>query len=77
MIAAIELVADKETRAPFDPALKLGMKAQEIALEHQLIVRSLGDSIVVTPPLVINAEEIDTLLLRMRKTLDATLAQLD
>jgi 4-aminobutyrate--pyruvate transaminase len=77
LIAAVELVADKKTRAPFDPALKIGMKAQDLALEHHMIIRSLGDSIAVTPPLVITAEEIDMLLVRMRRTLDATLAQLE
>lgn len=77
LIAALELVADKSTRRPFDPALKVGVKAQDLALKQNMIVRALGDSIAVTPPLVINSDEIDMLLERMWLTLDATLAELD
>ncbi|MEM6745059.1 MAG: aspartate aminotransferase family protein [Pseudomonadota bacterium] len=76
LIGALELVADKETRRPFDPALKAGIMTQDLALEQGLIVRALGDSIAVTPPLVISAEEIDDLLGRLERTLDAAAARL-
>ncbi len=76
LIAALELVADKATGAPFDPKLKVGGLAQDLALEEGLIVRALGDSVAVTPPLVISAEEVDELLARLGRTLEATAARL-
>jgi len=77
LIAALELVEDKATGKAFDPARKIGLKAQDHALEQHLIVRALGDSVAVTPPLVITAGEIDDLLARLRRTLDATLAEVE
>jgi len=71
LIAAIELVGDKAGRTPFDPALKVGALAQDLALEEGLIVRALGDSVAVTPPLVISGDEIDELLARLSRTLNA------
>ena len=77
MIAAVELVADKATRKPFDPARKIGAKAQDLALDRDLIVRALGDSIAVTPPLVISRDEVDDLLGRFGRMLDATLGEVE
>ncbi len=74
LIGALELVEDKSSGRAFDPAQKIGLKTQEHALDQNLIVRALGDSIAVTPPLVITAEEIDDLLARLHRTLDATLS---
>src|SRR5258708_38480155 len=45
LIAALEMVADKETRAPFDPALKVGATVDRYAREHGLIARFIGDRI--------------------------------
>ena len=77
LIAAVELVADKATRAPFPPTRKLGARVQEIAQDERLIVRALGDSIAFTPPLIISAEEIDELLARLSRSLDRTLAEVE
>ncbi|MEM7742801.1 MAG: aspartate aminotransferase family protein [Pseudomonadota bacterium] len=76
LIGALELVEDKSSSLAFDPAQKVGLKTQEHALDENLIVRALGDSIAVTPPLVITAGEIDDLLARLHRTLDATLASI-
>ena len=59
MIAALEMVADKDTRAPFDPALKVGAIADRYAREHGLIARFIGDRIAFSPPLIITEAEID------------------
>ena len=76
LIAALELVADKAAGTPFDPAMKVGALTQDLALEQGLIVRALGDSVAVTPPLVISHGEVDDLLGRLERTLDAAAAKL-
>jgi 4-aminobutyrate--pyruvate transaminase len=72
MLAVAELVADKETRAPFDPARRVGPWLLERALEHGLIVRALGDRIGFSPPLVMTPAEIGEMFARFARALDET-----
>ena len=64
LIAGVELVADKATKAPFDPKLGIGGHVARFAQEHGLIVRAMGDSIGFWPPLIITEAEIDELFRR-------------
>ncbi|MEK9753335.1 MAG: aspartate aminotransferase family protein [Rhodospirillaceae bacterium] len=73
LIGGVELMADRAKRVPFEPAAKVGPKAQVLAGQNGLIIRAMGDTIGICPPLVINESEIDELLARLGKTLDATL----
>ena len=74
LIGGVELVADKETKRGFDAALQVGGHCMERALEHGLIVRSLGDTIAFCPPLIITDEQVDELFTKFAKALDETLA---
>ena len=76
MIAAMEMVADKATRAPFDADLKVGAIADKYAREHGLIARFIGDRIAFSPPLIITEAEIDIIMVRLRRALDDTLKEL-
>jgi 4-aminobutyrate--pyruvate transaminase len=76
LIAALEMVADKDTRAPFDPASKVGATVEQYACEHGLIARFIGDRIAFSPPLIITEAEIDEIMLRLRRALDDTWKQL-
>lgn len=76
LMAGLELVRDRATRAPFDAALGAGTMLAERALERDLIVRPLGDTVAMAPPLVITAAEVDELLQRFAAALDATQAEL-
>jgi adenosylmethionine-8-amino-7-oxononanoate aminotransferase len=58
LMAAIEFVADKETKAPAN----VGEKIRLACLERGLITRAVGDSLVFAPPLVIKAEEVDQIV---------------
>ena len=73
LIAGIELVADKASKTPFDPPGRVGAAFANYAQAHGLIIRPLGDSIGVCPPLIIEAAEIDSLLERFALALDETL----
>ena len=74
LIGAVELMADKEERRGFDPALQVGAHCMDRALEHGLIVRSLGDIVALCPPLVITDAQVDELLTKLARALDETLA---
>ena len=70
MIGAVELVADKETKRPFDPALKVGAKVVDFALAHGLLTRMLGDSVALCPPLVMTESEINEMFDRLALALN-------
>jgi 4-aminobutyrate--pyruvate transaminase len=74
LIGAIELVRDKATKAPFDPAQAVGPFLAKRAHQHGLILRALGDSIAFCPPLIINESEIDLMFERFALALDDTVA---
>jgi len=76
LIGAIELVADKKTRKPFDPKLGVGPYLAKRAQEHGVILRALVDSIGFCPPLIISEQEIDMMLTRFGRALDDTQAWL-
>lgn len=70
LIAAVELVADKAARKPFDPSGKLGAAIFERAHEHGLIVRGIQDSIAFCPPLIINEAQVKDMVSRFVDTLE-------
>ena len=76
LVAGVELVKDKATKAPFDPKAGAGAIMAARAQEHGLIVRAMGDTVALCPPLIITAEEIDEMLRRFGKALDDTEAAL-
>jgi len=72
LIAGIELVADQATRKAFAPQLKVGPRAFAIGHQHGLIVRAIGDTLAICPPLIINESQVMELVARMKRTLDTT-----
>jgi 4-aminobutyrate--pyruvate transaminase len=73
LIAGIELVADKKTKARFDPARQVNQAATNFAEDSGLIVRPLPvDRLALCPPLVISEAEINELFDRLTRALDAT-----
>jgi 4-aminobutyrate--pyruvate transaminase len=75
LLTGIELVADKDTRKPFDPAVGLGARVDRHAREHGLITRFVGDRIAFSPPLIITEQEIDVAVSRITAALDAAYAE--
>jgi len=73
MIGALELVADKPTKRPFD-GMKVGQFCAKAAEGHGLIIRPLGGNrIAVCPPLIIENSHVDELIEKLGAALDATL----
>jgi 4-aminobutyrate--pyruvate transaminase len=76
LIAGVELMADKASRTPFDPALKVGVRVQQKCHEAGLIVRAIGDRIAFTPPLIITEPEVAELCRRFGQGLDSAWVEL-
>lgn len=68
-VAGVELVADKSSRVPFDPTLKIGRRFENKALNQGLIVRNLGDTISLCPPYIINDDEFGKMIAKFAATL--------
>ncbi|TMV92097.1 aspartate aminotransferase family protein [Thioclava sp. BHET1] len=76
MMASIALTPDKATRAKFAAkAGTVGLMARERCFANHLVMRHVGDRMIISPPLVITKPEIDLLIERARKALDETYAQ--
>lgn len=61
IMVGIELVADRETKASYEPRERIGHRVIKEARKEGVIIRPLGDVIVLMPPLAITAEELDRL----------------
>ncbi|KRA34953.1 adenosylmethionine-8-amino-7-oxononanoate aminotransferase [Rhodanobacter sp. Root627] len=62
MIAAVELVADKATRRPFDSKERRGMRVYLHGLQQGVLLRPLGNVVYFMPPYVVTEQEIDLLV---------------
>lgn len=71
-LGGLELVKDKESRSYFDAELDVGFKCREHCFNTGLIMRAVGDSMILCPPLVISEAEIDELVAKARAALDLT-----
>ncbi len=77
LIGAIELVANKTTRANFDAAAKIGARLAKICEGNGVISRGLpGDALAFSPPLIISEAEIHEMLDVVGKSLDELAVQL-
>ncbi len=71
LLGALELVKNKKTRERFaDPGV--GMLCREHCFRNGLVMRAVGDTMIISPPLVISEEQIDELIGKVRLCLDAT-----
>ncbi|MGH7718356.1 MAG: aspartate aminotransferase family protein [Gemmatimonadaceae bacterium] len=83
LLAGVELVRDKDTRAPFPRATRLAEELAAAALEAGLVVwpnvgnadGTNGDVIMLAPPFVISEREVDELVTRFERALDAACAK--
>ncbi|WP_416421489.1 aspartate aminotransferase family protein [Pseudomonas sp. App30] len=76
LLGAIELVKDKATRQRYE-GMGVGMICRNFCFNNGLIMRAVGDTMIIAPSLVITHEEIDELVTKARKCLDLTLEALN
>ena len=72
LVGAVELVADKDTRQPFEPAATVGPWLVAQAQERGLIIRAMGDRVAFSPPLIISDAEIGEMFDRFGEALAVT-----
>jgi L-2,4-diaminobutyrate transaminase len=71
MIAAIDVVKDRDDRSIFDPTLKMPLRLFRGILDKGVIARAAGVSgIAMCPPYVAEKDDIDTIIGTIRETLD-------
>lgn len=73
LLGAIELVADKATKQPFD-GMKVSQFCAAAAEQNGLIVRPLGGNrIALCPPLIIGPEHVDEMIDKLGQAVDTTM----
>ena len=77
LIGALELVRDKETHEPFAPEMGIGPFAARMAEQSGVITRAMGDTLAFALPLVIDDNQITSVLKVVKNALDETLAVID
>jgi adenosylmethionine-8-amino-7-oxononanoate aminotransferase len=81
LFQAIELVADRASKEPFEPGLKLHARVKRGAMERGLMVYPMGgtidggrgDHVMLAPPFIADAATIDTIVERLGEAVDAAL----
>ncbi|MGC3984591.1 MAG: aspartate aminotransferase family protein [Pseudorhodoferax sp.] len=74
LMGAVLLVKDKASGAPFPEALELGMVCRGHCFGNGLVMRAVGDRMIIAPPLVMTRAQIDEMMALIRRALDLTLA---
>lgn len=80
LFRAIELVNDRETKTPFPSALKVAANIKKLAFEAGLICYPMsgtidgksGDHVLLAPPFIIEPEQIDELVEKLKIAVDGT-----
>jgi adenosylmethionine-8-amino-7-oxononanoate aminotransferase len=61
LMVGIELVDARQTRRPYPPAERMGSRVVAEIRRHGVILRPLGNVVVLMPPLSVSADELDVL----------------
>lgn len=72
LIAAVELVADRQTQEPFEAVGRLGRYLSSQTQERGMINRAMGDALAFCPPLISTEKDINEILGVFAASLDAT-----
>jgi putrescine---pyruvate transaminase len=75
MMAAIQLSANPSTREAFAAEHRIGMVCRRHCFDSGLVMRAVGDRMIIAPPLIITSAQIDEVFALIRQALDRTLAQ--
>ncbi|MGM0832816.1 MAG: aspartate aminotransferase family protein [Pseudomonadota bacterium] len=83
LFRGIELVADRDTKTPFDPSRKIHAKIKRHAMARGLISYPMGgtidgihgDHILLAPPYIIEADDVDLIIERIADAINAAIAE--
>jgi adenosylmethionine-8-amino-7-oxononanoate aminotransferase len=82
LLQGLELVADRGSKEPCDPKLKLHARVKDEAMARGLMVYPMGgtvdgkrgDHVLLAPPFIVDAAAIDTIVERLGEAIDAATA---
>jgi 4-aminobutyrate---pyruvate transaminase len=72
LVGGLELVADKAAKRAFAPKQAVAPKAVFFGQQEGVIIRAIGDTLAICPPLIITAEEVEEMFDRIARALDKT-----
>lgn len=72
MVGALELVKDKNTKTSYPSDQNVGTICRDFCFNNGLIMRAVGDAMIICPPLVISHSEINELIEKAKLCLDLT-----
>lgn len=70
LIAAVELVQDRATGAPYPFEQRMGQRVCDYARTEGVWLRPLGNVLVIMPPLAIRGDELDTIMATVQRGID-------
>jgi len=76
LVAAIEIVKDKSSRERFHKDLGAGTRCRDFCVDNGLVMRAVGNTMIMSPPLIIGDSHIDELVEKAWKCLDLTASSL-
>ncbi|HRD84650.1 MAG TPA: aspartate aminotransferase family protein [Rubrivivax sp.] len=74
LMGALLLLKDKARALPFPDELEIGMVCRAHCFREGLIMRAVGNRMIIAPPLVITPAQVDEMVSLIRRCLDLTLA---
>jgi adenosylmethionine-8-amino-7-oxononanoate aminotransferase len=83
LFQSIEMVADRSTKKPFDPALKLHARIKKAAMANGLCTYPMGgcidgqygDHVMLAPPYIVDSEVIGQIVERLARAVDSALKE--
>jgi putrescine aminotransferase len=75
-VAGLVLVKDKASRALYEAEQGVGMMCRAHCFRNGLVMRAVGDRMIIAPPLVMTRTQIDEMCVLIRRCLDDTLQEL-
>jgi adenosylmethionine-8-amino-7-oxononanoate aminotransferase len=84
LFMGVELVEDRSSKTPFDPKLKLNARVKREAMARGLMVYpsggtidgARGDHVLIAPPFIVDAQQIDTIVERLGDAVDSAIGGL-
>ena len=76
LMGALQLVKNKQPLETFNKNLQVGMLCRAHCFEQGIIMRAVGDRMIIAPPLIITESQIDEMVELITRCLDLTLAEL-
>ena len=81
LFIGLEFVSDRDSKQPFEPELQLNATLKRVAMEHGLMCYPMGgtidgrrgDHVLLAPPFIVSATEVEQIVLRLDRALHQTL----